>query len=279
MTVAKNSRGRSSKNNAPSVPLSPDVVRTPDPTTQSLASPMANQLDGAPSLKTLPSLSAAHDEAGAVSSVFARQVRLAYGLLQAAIEEAAETVECSNVKIAAEFQDLQARAIRSIRESALTTIDLFEAIGAAQTPGEFASRQLELARRRRGTVNDRLVDFFESARNIASIMTDPLNRQLRAVSSAISAERAPPEAGDNILSRLNTLTARQKVVLGLLAEGLPNKVIAHRLGISETTVKAHVGEILRKLKVYNRARVIVMLAQFDRRQIRSAPFSEDAESE
>jgi DNA-binding NarL/FixJ family response regulator len=56
------------------------------------------------------------------------------------------------------------------------------------------------------------------------------------------------------------------VVLGLLTEGLPNKVIAHQLSISETTVKAHVGEILRKLKVYNRARVIVMLAQFDMRQ-------------
>jgi FixJ family two-component response regulator len=54
-------------------------------------------------------------------------------------------------------------------------------------------------------------------------MTDPLNRQLRAISSAVSAERAPSEAGENILSRLNTLTARQKVVLGLLAEGLPTR--------------------------------------------------------
>ena len=57
-----------------------------------------------------------------------------------------------------------------------------------------------------------------------------------------------------------------------LAEGLPNKVIAHKLGISETTVKAHVGEILRKLKVYNRASAIVTLAQFDMRQLR-APLS------
>ncbi len=58
-------------------------------------------------------------------------------------------------------------------------------------------------------------------------------------------------------------------MLELLAEGLPNKVIAHELGISETTVKAHVGEILRKLKVYNRARAIVMLAQFDKWQIKT----------
>ena len=85
---------------------------------------------------------------------------MAYGLLQAAIEEFAETMECSNAKIAAEFDDLQTRAIRSIRQSALATIDLFEAIGASQTPGEFATKQLELARRRRETV---AVDFFESA--------------------------------------------------------------------------------------------------------------------
>ena len=56
-------------------------------------------------------------------------------------------------------------------------------------------------------------------------------------------------------------------MLQLLAEGLPNKVIAHRLGISETTVKAHVGEILRKLKVYSRARAIVALAQLDMTRI------------
>ena len=68
-------------------------------------------------------------------------------------------------------------------------------------------------------------------------------------------------------------------MLELLAEGLPNKVIAHELGISETTVKAHVGEILRKLKVYNRARAIVMLAQFDMRQIRALPADDAAEIE
>jgi DNA-binding NarL/FixJ family response regulator len=55
-------------------------------------------------------------------------------------------------------------------------------------------------------------------------------------------------------------------------------VIAHELGISETTVKAHVGEILRKLKVYNRARAIVMLSHFDTRRICSLPIGDDAES-
>ncbi len=174
--------------------------------------------------------------------------------------------------------DLQALAIRSIQASALATIDLFEAVGSAQTAGELASKQFELARRRRETVNGGLVDFLESARNLVSMMIDPLNRRLSALSGAVNAERGPPETGDSILSRLNTLTSRQKGVLELVAEGLPNKVIAHQLGISETTVKAHVGEVLRKLKVYNRARAIVMLSQFDMRRIRSLPIGDDAES-
>jgi DNA-binding NarL/FixJ family response regulator len=66
-------------------------------------------------------------------------------------------------------------------------------------------------------------------------------------------------------------------VLELLAEGLPNKVIAHELGISETTVKAHVGEILRKLKVHNRTRAIVMLAQFGMRRMRALSCGSESE--
>jgi ATP/maltotriose-dependent transcriptional regulator MalT len=212
-------------------------------------------------------------------SMLARQIRMAYGLLQSAMEEAAESAETNNVKIVSELEELQARAIRSIQDSALATLDLFEAIGAAQSPGELAGRQIELARRQREMARRRLGDFFDSAKTMVSMVTDPLNRQLNAFSGALAAERGPMEPGDSLLSRLNKLTARQKRVLELLAEGLPNKVIAHRLGISETTVKAHVGEILRKLKVYNRARAIVMLAQFDMGQIRSLPLSDSGDGE
>jgi DNA-binding NarL/FixJ family response regulator len=236
----------------------------------SLVAPSAANGQKAPAVAPI----AAEAAPSASSSLFARQVRMAYGLLQTAIEEAGDTVEIQNVKIASELEELQAKALRSIHESALATIDLIEAIRAAQTPGELASRQIALARRQGETVNDRLVDFFASARSMAAVMADPLNRQMRALSGAIATERGPAEAGDSVLVRLNKLTARQKKVLELLAEGLPNKVIAHELGISETTVKAHVGEILRKLKVYNRARAIVMLAQYDMRQIRDLPATE-----
>jgi DNA-binding NarL/FixJ family response regulator len=57
------------------------------------------------------------------------------------------------------------------------------------------------------------------------------------------------------------LTAREAEVLGLLAEGLSNKVIAARLGISEHTAKFHVNAILSKLGAESRAAAIVKAAR------------------
>jgi DNA-binding NarL/FixJ family response regulator len=48
------------------------------------------------------------------------------------------------------------------------------------------------------------------------------------------------------------LTSREIQVLTLLAEGLPNKAIANRLGISDQTVKFHVASVSGKLGATNR---------------------------
>ena len=53
------------------------------------------------------------------------------------------------------------------------------------------------------------------------------------------------------------LTARELAVLRLVAEGLPNKTIAVKLGISEHTVKFHVNAILGKLGVASRTEAVV----------------------
>ena len=47
-------------------------------------------------------------------------------------------------------------------------------------------------------------------------------------------------------------------VLQLLAEGLPNKSIAQRLGISEHTVKFHVNAILGKLGAQSRTEAVIL---------------------
>ncbi|MEW5959239.1 MAG: response regulator transcription factor [Chloroflexota bacterium] len=56
---------------------------------------------------------------------------------------------------------------------------------------------------------------------------------------------------------LEDLTPREREVLHLLAEGLANKAIARRLGISEHTVKFHVNAILGKLGAQSRTEAVV----------------------
>jgi DNA-binding NarL/FixJ family response regulator len=53
------------------------------------------------------------------------------------------------------------------------------------------------------------------------------------------------------------LTPRQQDVLALLCQGKPNKVIAHALGMEESTVKVHVRHLMRKLGASNRTEVLL----------------------
>jgi ATP/maltotriose-dependent transcriptional regulator MalT len=52
------------------------------------------------------------------------------------------------------------------------------------------------------------------------------------------------------------LSQREVEVLGLLAEGCANKVVARRLGISPNTVKTHVARLFEKLEVASRTQAI-----------------------
>jgi DNA-binding NarL/FixJ family response regulator len=49
----------------------------------------------------------------------------------------------------------------------------------------------------------------------------------------------------------------------MLRQGLLNKQIAHELGVGETTVKAHVSEILRKLDVASRTQAVIEVSRID----------------
>ena len=53
------------------------------------------------------------------------------------------------------------------------------------------------------------------------------------------------------------LTPRELEVLGLLCEGLPNKLISRRLNISAATVKCHISRILDELGVSSRLQAVV----------------------
>jgi DNA-binding NarL/FixJ family response regulator len=64
------------------------------------------------------------------------------------------------------------------------------------------------------------------------------------VAAALLPGREPPAA--------DLLSEREKQVLRLAAAGLANKQIARRLGISESTVKVHIGNIFRQIGVRDR---------------------------
>lgn len=63
---------------------------------------------------------------------------------------------------------------------------------------------------------------------------------------------------DDAISRLSQLTLQQARILTLVCDGKLNKQIAHELSIAETTVKAHMTAILRKLGVHSRTQAVLI---------------------
>jgi DNA-binding NarL/FixJ family response regulator len=70
---------------------------------------------------------------------------------------------------------------------------------------------------------------------------------------------APAGESAELVSRLSTLTPQQVRVLMMLGEGLLNKQIAFKLGVSEATIKAHVSAILQKLGVDSRTQAVIAI--------------------
>jgi DNA-binding NarL/FixJ family response regulator len=70
---------------------------------------------------------------------------------------------------------------------------------------------------------------------------------------------APVGESAELVSRLSTLTPQQVRVLMMLGEGLLNKQIAFKLGVSEATIKAHVSAILQKLGVDSRTQAVIAI--------------------
>jgi DNA-binding NarL/FixJ family response regulator len=62
-------------------------------------------------------------------------------------------------------------------------------------------------------------------------------------------------------SPIQSLTPREIEVLGMLALGLGNKIIAKRLGISEHTVKFHISSIFQKLNASSRTEAVTLGAR------------------
>lgn len=88
--------------------------------------------------------------------------------------------------------------------------------------------------------------------------------QSLAAGLSVASEALWPESGPAASvaeSEFDELTPRELEVLQLLAEGLSNRGIAHRLAVSEHTVKFHVNSILTKLNAQSRTEAAVLAAR------------------
>ena len=75
---------------------------------------------------------------------------------------------------------------------------------------------------------------------------------VQALTAREAASAAPPTPSSDL-----GISARQREVLDLLLKGLPNKLIARKLDISENTAKIHVSAVLRALGVASRTQALI----------------------
>jgi LuxR family maltose regulon positive regulatory protein len=88
------------------------------------------------------------------------------------------------------------------------------------------------------------------------IAPDYARRLLTAFPDLESEQAVPPNAQTPEFDWIEPLSERELEVLALVAEGLTNREIAHRLFLTLNTVKAHTGNIYGKLSVHSRTQAV-----------------------
>jgi FixJ family two-component response regulator len=88
-----------------------------------------------------------------------------------------------------------------------------------------------------------------------------------AIGRSVTALRQESET-QGLRSRCASLTPREREVMALVVSGLLNKQVGGELGISEITVKAHRGQVMRKMKADSLPDLVRMNARLE---LRSAP--------
>jgi len=87
---------------------------------------------------------------------------------------------------------------------------------------------------------------------------------LNAIGSAIERSRTALRLSSEIgalKTRFESLTPREREVMSLVVSGLLNKQVGGELGISEITVKAHRGQVMRKMKADSLPDLVTMAAR------------------
>lgn len=97
-----------------------------------------------------------------------------------------------------------------------------------------------------------------SQRDVFRAAVDTLRRGERFLPAGyLLLPEVPAPTGNDATVRVRSLTQQQTRILRLICEGKLNKQIAYDLTIAETTVKAHVTAIMRKLGVHSRTQAVL----------------------
>lgn len=114
---------------------------------------------------------------------------------------------------------------------------------------------------------DALADLIDTRLNVVVLVADEAQARqvwLAGANAILLRESAAPALSGALASRsreaqplVEDLTPREMEVLALVADGLTNRAIAQRLGISENTVKFHLNALLGKLGAQSRTDAVV----------------------
>jgi len=188
--------------------------------------------------------------------------------LVAVIEKSARSVETGATTTRSDIVDLQRQAIASLQQCADVAIDLAERLSDSVCPRDITRFHFGDWNRRPASFEAQVGKFLDQAGEfLTAVMLSTERRPFVAAKAA----RAGSQSCDAFPGGAASFTDAQQRVFQLLVTGLPNKLIAYEIGVTEATVKAHVSAVLRKLGVRSRAQAIAVSSAFERSSAGRAP--------
>lgn len=174
-------------------------------------------------------------------------------MIDRAKEIARRRIAANALGLPADLVERQRRTIEAVHGSAVAALRLADAVKASSTKAEGPTSPEGYA----AALHNHALDFLHSAVNLidaaagTGVQTLAVAGRIEPAATSTGAYPSDPGA---------TLTLKQRRVLVLLS-GMPNKLIAYELGVTEATVKAHVSQVLHRLNLHSRAQVIARLAR------------------